>query len=238
MRIEVVATVEEIRNEQIAGRTVVVIDVLRASSTIVTALAHGFAYIIPVETIGQAIALRSDNAWLVGERHGKKISDFHYNNSPCELLNADATGRHLILTTTNGTRAIHKAERAGQLLIGCFLNATACIEHALASGADITLYCAGTRQEFALEDGLAAGLLIHLAKQREPNLSVCDLGRVLEASYLHTADQLPVHVMQGTTAKRLKQQQFGEDILHCCKIDAYPIVPIVRQRRISPHLVS
>lgn len=238
MRIEVVATVDEIRHEQIVGRTVVVIDVLRAASTIVTALAHGFAYIIPVETIGQAIALRTDNAWLVGERHGKKINDFHYNNSPRELLSAEVDGRHLILTTTNGTRAIHKAERAGQLLVGCFLNATACIEQALASGADITLYCAGTRQEFALEDGLAAGLLVHLAKVREPHLSVCDLGRILEASYLHTAEQLSAQVMQGTTARRLKQQQCVEDILHCCQIDAYPVVPIVRQRRIYPHLVS
>jgi 2-phosphosulfolactate phosphatase len=229
--------VDEIRHEQLAGRTVVVIDVLRAASTIVTALAHGFSYIVPVETVGQAFALRTATSLLAGERHGKKIADFHYNNSPSELLNAEASGRHLILTTTNGTRAIHKAERAGQLLVGCFLNATACIEQALASGADITLYCAGSRQAFALEDGLAAGLLIHLARLREPELPVCDLGRALEASYLHAADRLTAQVLQGATARRLKQY-YEEDILHCCRIDAYQVVPVVRQRRIYPHLVS
>ncbi|UFJ42927.1 2-phosphosulfolactate phosphatase [Brevibacillus humidisoli] len=238
MRIEVVETVDEIRHDQIAKRTVVVIDVLRASSTIVTALAHDFSYIVPVDTVGQAFALRNSHSLLAGERHCKKISDFHYNNSPTDLMKAEADGRHLILTTTNGTRAIHKAERAEMLLVGCFLNATACMEQALAKRADITLYCAGSRQEFALEDGLAAGLMIHRAKQREPTLSVCDLGVALEASYQQFAEALTERVMLSATAKRLVQQQYTADIDHCCRVDLYQLVPVLREKRIYPHLVS
>ncbi|MBO8163151.1 MAG: 2-phosphosulfolactate phosphatase [Brevibacillus sp.] len=238
MRAEVVASLDEIRHDQIARRTVVVIDVLRASSTIVTALAHGFAFVQPVETIGQAFALRSDTAVLAGERHSKKIADFHCDNSPTELLKTNPAGRHLVLTTTNGTRAIHKAERAELLLIGCFLNATACIEQALWKGLDITLYCAGSRQVFSLEDGLAAGMMIHRAKQQNPGLSVCDLGLMLEAGYRQFAEQLLAGVMMGVTARRLVQHGCSEDIRHCCLVDAYSLVPAVRQRRIYPCLVS
>ncbi len=238
MRVEVVPTVEEVRFEQISNRVVIVIDVLRASSSIVTALGTGFAAVIPVETIGQANALRSADTVLAGERHCRKISDFDYNNSPTALSKACHPGQQLILTTTNGTRAIQKAERAPALLIGCFLNATACIHHAMTYNLDITLYCAGTRSEFALEDGLAAGLLIERAKQANPRLNVCDLGEALLASYLYLEDHLPEVLMQTTTGKRLVQNHFIDDIRYCSQVDMYKLVPIVKEKRILPHLVS
>ncbi|MCK9909487.1 2-phosphosulfolactate phosphatase, partial [Microbacteriaceae bacterium K1510] len=105
MRIDVVPTVEEIRFEQISNRVVVILDVLRASSTIVTALANGFADVVPVETVGQAQACRGENTILAGERHCRKVSDFDYNNSPTALSKQNHQGKRLILTTTNGTRA-------------------------------------------------------------------------------------------------------------------------------------
>ncbi|MFY0543275.1 2-phosphosulfolactate phosphatase [Brevibacillus sp. H7] len=238
MRIEVVPTVEEVRFEQISNRVVIVIDVLRASSTIVTALGNGFSSVIPVETIGQAHALRSADTVLAGERQCRKISDFDYNNSPTALSQARHPGQQLILTTTNGTRAIQKAERAPALLIGCFLNATACMNYALTHYLDITLYCAGTRSEFALEDGLAAGLLIDRARQANSRLTVCDLGEALRASYLFLADQLPQQLMQTATGKRLVQHQFADDIRYCSQVDRYNLVPVVKEKRILPHLVS
>ncbi|WP_139489337.1 2-phosphosulfolactate phosphatase [Brevibacillus dissolubilis] len=238
MRIELVPTVEEILHEQIFNRTVVVIDVLRASSTIVTALGHGFSHVIPVETIGQANALRNADSLLAGERHCKKIPEFDFNNSPTTIMKGDYTNKHLILTTTNGTRAIQKAERANHLMIGSFLNATACIKHALTQKLDITLYCAGTRQEFALEDGLAAGYMVHKAKQLNPHIHTCDLAEALEKSYLYLADRMPDQLMLTTTGRRLVQHNFVEDILHCGKIDLYNLVPVIKEKRILPHLVS
>ncbi|QQE72908.1 2-phosphosulfolactate phosphatase [Brevibacillus composti] len=238
MRIDVVPTVEEIRHEQIGNRVVIVIDVLRASSTIVTALGTGFEAVIPVETIGQAQALRTNANFLAGERHCRKIADFHYNNSPTQIASHPHPGSELVLTTTNGTRAIQKAERAACLLIGCFLNASACIQHALARHLDITLYCAGTRSEFALEDGLAAGLLIHLAQNRQPQIQLCDLGEALRASYLHVSARLPEVLPHTTTGKRLVQHHFQADLAFCAQIDRYQLVPIVKERRILPLLVS
>jgi 2-phosphosulfolactate phosphatase len=238
VRIDVVPTVEEIRYDQIGNRVVIVIDVLRASSSIVTALGTGFSVVVPVETIGQANALRTENCFLAGERHCRKIPDFDYNNSPTELAGHSQKGSVLILTTTNGTRAIQKAERASSLLIGCFLNATACIQYALSKRLDITLYCAGTRSEFALEDGLAAGLMIHRAKLLQPQVQLCDLGEALRASYLHLSDRLPQLLPHTTTGRRLVQHHFADDLAFCAQIDHYRLVPIVREKRILPHLVS
>ncbi|MGG1660151.1 2-phosphosulfolactate phosphatase [Brevibacillus sp. NRS-1366] len=238
MRIEVVPTVEEIRFDQISNHVVVVIDVLRASSTIVTALGNGFLSVIPVETIGQANSLRTADSVLAGERYCRKIPDFDCNNSPTEIAQKKNNGNHLILTTTNGTRAIQKAERASALLIGCFLNATACIKHALAFHLDITLYCAGTRSEFSLEDGLAAGLMIVEAQKLHTNLQVCDLGEALKASFLQLAEKLGEQLLQTTTGKRLVQHHFTSDIHYCAQVDHYNLVPFVKEKRILPHLVS
>lgn len=238
MRIGVVPTVEEIRFEQISNHVVIVIDVLRASSTIVTALANGFSAVIPVETIGQANLLRSPAALLAGERHCRKIPDFDFNNSPTELAAQQPLGRQLVLTTTNGTRAIQKAERAALVLIGCFLNATACIRHAISQHLDITLYCAGTRGQFALEDGLAAGLMIAQAQQFVPSVQLCDLGKALQASYLHLADKLCELLPHTTTGRRLIQHQLAADLAYCAQTDRCQLVPYVEEKRILPHLVS
>lgn len=238
MRIEVVPTVDEIRQEQIVNRTVIMLDVLRSSSTILTALASGFESVLPVETIGQAYALRSPQTLLAGERHCKKVADFDFNNSPTELSGGNYSGKHLVITTTNGTRAIQKAERSDQLLIGAFLNATVCIKRALANKIDITLYCAGSRQEFALEDGLCAGYMIHQAKQCASHLQVCDLGEGLTGSFLYYRDQLKQRLQQTTTGKRLLQHLFLDDLDFCSQMDLYPIVPVVKERRILPTLVS
>lgn len=238
MRIEVVPTVEEIRSDQIRNRVVIVIDVLRASSTIVTALESGFTMVLPVETIGQAQALHTPGCLLAGERHCRKIPEFDFNNSPTQIASLQPAGHSLILTTTNGTRAIHKAERAASLLIGCFLNATACITYALEQNQDITLYCAGTRSEFALEDGLAAGMMITVAESQQPKIELCDLGHALKASYLQLADRLAEVLPHTTTGKRLVQHFFTDDLAYCAQVDLYRAVPFVKERRILPHLVS
>ncbi|MFD2371909.1 2-phosphosulfolactate phosphatase [Brevibacillus sp. GCM10020057] len=238
MRIEVVPSVEEIRFDQISNHVVIVIDVLRASSTIVTALASGFLSVMPVETIGQANTLRAADCILAGERHCRKIPDFDCNNSPTEIASRQSAGKQLILTTTNGTRAIQKAERAAALLIGCFLNATACITHALTYNLDITLYCAGTRSEFALEDGLAAGFMIGQAQKMSAHFQVCDLGEALKASYQYFAGRLTELLPQTTTGKRLVQHHFTDDILYCAQLDRYRLVPYIKEKRILPYLVS
>ena len=231
MRIHTVATVDEIKPELVNGRTVIVIDVLRASSTIVTALDSGFASVIPVATANDAYALRSKNTLLAGEIHCKKIDRFDYNNSPTEIKHTNHTGKQLVLTTTNGTKAMEKAMAADALLIGCFLNASACIHVALKNKTDITMYCAGTRNEFALEDGLAAGLMIHTAKKQNVSIETCDFSEAMEACYHQMAPRLPKLLLTTTTGKRLVHHKYTRDIQYCSQIDILPIAPIFKREK-------
>jgi len=232
MQIDVVLTVDEVRQEQINNHTVIIIDVLRASSTIVTALHKGFSMVYPVETIGQALSLSNSDTILAGERYCKNIHDFHYNNSPTQLMEAEPTRKKLVLTTTNGTRAIQKANRGASILIGCFLNATACIEEAISRGLDITLFCAGSRKKYAHEDGLAAGLLIHQAQSLNPNLRISDLGITLLNCYQQCANNLHEELRKSATGKRLLSLNYEKDVSFCSQVDLFHLVPIVKDKRI------
>jgi 2-phosphosulfolactate phosphatase len=147
-------------------------------------------------------------------------------------LNAEPRQQKLILTPTNGTRAIQKAYRGAGILIGCFLNATACIKEALSRRLDITLFCAGSRQKYAHEDCLAAGLLIHHAKTINPNLRICDMGKTLEISYQQCANTLLNELRNSTTGKRLLALNYDEDVHFCSQVDLFQLVPIVKDKRI------
>ena len=141
------------------GRTVcVVFDILRATSSMVTALAHGAGHILPVLSIEEALILKEHNpdALLGGERFGNKIEGFDLGNSPLE--NRELAGRRIITTTTNGTVALRACEKAESVLVGAFLNMDAIVVRLRElSPEKIMLVCAGTFRELALEDVLAAG---------------------------------------------------------------------------------
>jgi 2-phosphosulfolactate phosphatase len=232
MQVYTISKVEEIKPEHIDGRTVIVIDVLRASSTIVTALDSGFETIIPVKKTIEALELRTLNTILAGEWHCKKIEGFDYNNSPTILKKKNHAGKHLVLLTTNGTKAIEKAAQADRLLIGCFLNASACINEALMHKNDITIYCAGTRNEFSFEDGLAAGMMVHLLKKKASSIESCDFSDAMEACFLQLEEQLPNLLFKTTTGIRLIENHYEEDIRYCSQIDVSQIVPLLKGNRI------
>ena len=154
-----------------AGGIAVVIDVLRASTTIVTALAHGAARVRPVLTVEEARALAAGAGVLLGgERGGLKIDGFDLGNSPREYSRDRVGGRSIVITTTNGTAALHACAGAAEVLIGAIVNrsAVAAAAQALAmehGGCDIHLVCAGTEGAVTEEDLLAAGAILDAAVQ-------------------------------------------------------------------------
>ncbi len=160
--------------EAVAGGIAVVIDVLRASTTIITALAHGAACIRPVLTIDQARALAAgggpgSDVLLGGERGGLRIDGFDLGNSPLEYSRARVAGRRMVITTTNGTAALDACTAAAEVLIGAIVNRAAVAsrarELARAHGSpDIHLVCAGTDGEVTEEDLLAAGAILDAAR--------------------------------------------------------------------------
>lgn len=152
-----------------AGGIAVVLDVLRASTTIITALAHGAGWVLPVLSIDEArTAARTDAALLGGERGGRRLEGFDLGNSPLEYTAARIAGRPVVITTTNGTAALHACADASAVLIGAIINRTAVAATArrLADeqgGGAIHLVCAGTDGAVTEEDLLGAGAILDAA---------------------------------------------------------------------------
>jgi 2-phosphosulfolactate phosphatase len=163
------ADISRLPERDLGATTCVVFDVLRATSSMITALANGVAEIFPVKTIEEALALRKEmpDALLGGERHGERIEGFDLGNNPFEYT--ELAGRRIISTTTNGTVALRACERAGRVLVGALLNLAALRDELTRSRpAEVLLVCAGTFETFALEDAIAAGLLAAEFPEAEP----------------------------------------------------------------------
>ena len=149
--------------ESLAGAMVIVIDILRASTTIVEALANGAREVIPCLEVEEArhvaAGLPADEVRLGGERGGLPIEGFDFGNSPAEFTAERVRGRTLVFTTTNGTRAMQRCRQASCVLIGAFVNRREIIE-TLAAASAVHLLCAGTRGEVTREDVLFAGSIV------------------------------------------------------------------------------
>lgn len=230
MQVDVIPTVNEARSDDLLQKTVIVIDVLRATSTIVTALAHHCSAVIPVETVNQAKQLQQPDDWLGGERHCKKIPGFHCGNSPSEYTSPELSGKRIIMTTTNGTRAIHKCQRAYRTIAGSLLNAEACAKAAFALKRDVVIVCAGTSDEFCLEDGLCAGLFIRYLQQlSEEHLETNDLGAAMKLAYNHAAERLEETLFESASGKRLCKLGLQSDVSFCAQLNRYDLVPIWKE---------
>ncbi|TMV51414.1 2-phosphosulfolactate phosphatase [Paenibacillus mesophilus] len=226
MHVDVIANINEARSDDFIQKTVIAIDVLRATSTIVTALAHGCSAIMPVETVNQAIQLQQEGDLLGGERFCKKIAGFHYGNSPAEYTSPAVTGKRIILTTTNGTRAIQKAQRACRLLAGSLLNARACAKAAFAQKRDVVIVCAGTQDEFCLEDGLCAGLLIrYLQEMSEEKTEANDLGVAMKHAFEAVRDRVEETLLSCASGRRLSKIGNRDDVRFCSQLDLFDLVP-------------
>ena len=193
MEIDVILNPAEIAllpQRDLSNATCVVFDVLRATSSMITALAHGAAEIHPVRTIEEAqeLKLRLPDALLGGERQGDPIPGFDLGNSPFEYQEKSA-GRRIISTTTNGTIALRACEQAERVLVGAILNLSAVAHELTRSGAEnVILICAGTFADFALEDAWAAGALILKLKAG----SLSDSAQGMAALAAHWSDPASV----------------------------------------------
>lgn len=162
MKLDVVFTPGEL-GASVGQRTVVVIDVLRATSTILEALVNGARDVLPVESVEQAVRkaqeLGREQVILCGERDVERVEGFDLGNSPLEYVPERVRGKTLVLTTTNGTRAILLGAGGTDCLIASFLNATATAERVVRSATDVLILCAGREGRFSLEDAVCAGVI-------------------------------------------------------------------------------
>jgi len=150
-----------------SGATAIIVDVLRATTTLTVARHHGAGVIVPAATVEQAFELRKAHpgAWVCGERNGRKVEGFDRGNSPFEYMGEEVSGRTLIFASTNGSQAMLSARPAARRLLGAFVNAAAVIE-AVASSAAVAIVCAGKLGRFALEDAACAAWLVARLNER------------------------------------------------------------------------
>ena len=236
--IEVLFTPAEfraLREHDLKRTACVIFDVLRATSTFVTALANGAAAIIPVAEISEALALRRDrpDVLLAGERDGLKIGaaltggvEFDLGNSPREFTSAKVAGRTIVSTTTNGTRALRACAGAPRVLAGSFLNLSATADAiARCQPEYLLVVCAGTGEGAALEDVLAAGALCDLLASTSRATEAQDSAEIARQVFLHTRNDLPGAVRRSRNARRLLvHADLRDDVEFCLQMNRFTLV--------------
>lgn len=229
MKVDVCLVPGELNYCQVANRAVVVIDVLRASTTIVTALAHGCRTIIPVEEVEEAkriaATIGDQHVLLGGERGGVRIDGFALGNSPREYRGANLRDSTIVFTTTNGSRLFRMVQNGAPVLVGALVNAGAVAQAIAQEGHDVLLVCAGREGRFSTEDCFCAGLLVHRLGQLLPRqVGLSDAAQATRRFF--SARQSPRKVLQGSEHGRfLARIGFGQDIPVCAEVDAYQVVP-------------
>lgn len=239
MDIEVFLTSNGIDEDDVRDRTVVVIDVLRACSTIATALNHGARAVVPVLDMAQAskIAANLDpNIYrLGGERGGEKIEGYHLGNSPLEYTREEVEGRDVILNTTNGTKALTRARAARHLIAGSLLNAGRVVEFIKQARLDATIVCAGRQNRISLEDTVCAGLILdRLWTDLEPTF-VSDAANAAYTLYKHDHPDVATRLRRGNHVQRLIEMGYADDIDYCFQVDALPVLPYYTDNRLVLH---
>ncbi|MER3524720.1 MAG: 2-phosphosulfolactate phosphatase [Ignavibacteria bacterium] len=230
MQLEVFFTPHHVDELYLRGRKVVVIDVLRASTTIATALYNGAKEFIPVPTVEAAMKIVGDRSGEVtllgGERNGNMIEGFHLGNSPLEYTEERVKGRSIVFTSTNGSQALAKARYAKEVLVCAFVNISAVVRELREARGDLTILCSGREGDFSMEDAVCAGMV--LAKLLDTNTESITYGDAGAASLLLYKSQK--RSLVGMLAKSehgtyLKEIGYGNDVKFCAGIDTMPVVP-------------
>ena len=217
----------------LTDRTVVVIDVLRATSVIIQAMSQGALEIIPVPTVGDAFqmakAFPRGFVLLGGESETKNIPGFDLGNSPREYVAERVKGKKLILTTTNGTKAFHLVSSGKEILVGSFFNIGAVTQRCVELDRDLLIFPSGDEGNFSLEDTICGGMLIELITGiGEKPISLTDASECTKILYKRFEDNLLEAFRLSRHGKELISRGYEEDLAYCARIDAIPLVPIFR----------
>lgn len=219
----------------ISNSTVVIIDVLRATSTIATALYNGATAVIPVASVQQCIELGKEVGGITaGERDGKVADGLTYGNSPFEYPRDFIGGKILVLTTTNGTKLLHMAldNGAPEIITGSFLNLSAVCDHLISTQRNVLLGCAAWKDRINMEDTLFAGAVIHRIKQHFT--MHCDSSKMAESLFLEAGEDRFAFMQQrgATHYHRLTNYGLEKDIRYCLTADQANVLPVFKGDRL------
>ena len=224
--IDVCLTPDLLHLHKIDNSIVIVADVFRATSCMVTAFAHDVACIVPVATIEECRALQERGYLAAAERNALKVEGFELDNSPFSYMDSWIQGAKVAMTTTNGTLAITKSRSAVKVLVGSFLNLEAIARYLRTQPYDVMVLCAGWKGRVNLEDTLFAGALIHRLK--EEYMIAEDGAMMAWRLYNQGKDNLISYLATSSHVRRLQRLGINRDIAYCLQHDLYDVVPVLR----------
>lgn len=233
MKVDIIFTADEVSQEKTEGKICVVIDVLRATSVMITALHNGAEKIFPFKDI-KIIQERCENLKNIikcGERNALKIDGFDLGNSPLEFTKEKVFGKDIYMSTTNGTKAVENSLSAEKIIICSFLNIKSVFKKLLEYKKDVVIVCAGTNGKFSLDDTLCAGLIIK-EMQKHTEIQMNDV--LLAAVRISESHEDIKDILKGSTHyERLLSLGFEKDMEHIFSLNKYSIVPEYKNGYIS-----
>ena len=209
---------------------VVIVDVLRATSSMCIAFEKGVNKIIPVSTVEEALEYKNEDLdyILVAERNGKIVKSFDFGNSPQVYLDMDVKGKTVVMTTTNGTRSINIAKKDHDIVIGSFLNLNSLAKWLINQDRDIIIFCAGWKGKFNLEDTLFSGALVEKLVDSSLYDKSCDAAQASKVLWDSAKDDLYRFLEDSSHRKRLSKLKIDSDIHFCLQINKTSKIPILK----------
>ncbi|WP_256012728.1 2-phosphosulfolactate phosphatase [Desertivirga xinjiangensis] len=224
-KIEVCLTPALLPLYDIESSIVVVIDIFRATSSICYGIENGAEAIIPVSQVEECVAYSGKGFLIAAERNGEVVEGFDFGNSPFSYTAEKVAGKTVVLTTTNGTHALHLSRKAKSIVVGSFLNLTALSNWLRLQNENILLVCAGWKNKFNLEDTIFAGAVVQQLKGDAFKLD--DSAVAAEDLYTLAKDDLGVYMSKSSHSDRLKKLGIEEDIAFCLNVDITTAIPVL-----------
>ena len=239
MRLDVFFTPNECKPADTVNRLVVIVDVLRASTTVATALGNGAKTVIPLlgadDVIMRSKEFSRSGVKLAGEQKMLPIAGFDLGNSPQSFTTEAVEGKTILITTTNGTRALLGVQGARDIVIASYVNFTAILammKVAASSDTDIAIICGGEEGSFTLEDAACAGRYVKAIPKRGAVVlnDAAAASVLIERKY---GDNIAKVFKESTHGQALESAGFGDDLAAAAEVDAYSVVPIYQDRQIT-----
>ncbi|MDN3587925.1 2-phosphosulfolactate phosphatase [Pedobacter aquatilis] len=230
-KIEVCLTPALIDLYDIGQSIVVVIDILRATSSITYGIENGAEAIIPVANVEDCLTFADKGYLLAAERNGEVVTGYDFGNSPFSYTKEKVEGKTIVLTTTNGTKALHLAnKRAHQVVIGSFLNLDSLCAYLASQDKNVLLLCAGWKDLFNLEDTLFAGAVVNQLRKNFEHFD--DSSVAAEDLYLLAKDDLRKYLHKSSHSHRLAQLNIEEDVVFCLQLNVCTAIPVLEGERL------
>lgn len=226
MKIDIIISADDIKKEKILHKSVIVVDMLRATSVIITAINNGCKEVIPVSTIEEALGIYHKNKEkyvMGGERKALKIEGFHCSNSPMEYSRQIVENKTLVITTSNGTRAIKGSIMAKNILMGALINADEVANRSISLNNDVVIVNAGTCGQFSIDDFICSGYIIN-CMIKKIKVDLTDIAKTALYIYEQNPDII-TFIKKASHYKRIKKLKLYDDLEYCCRKDIIKIVP-------------